>query len=219
MKKSRSMKIMGMLSMILFSLVMGVMFSFVLAVSPLVTCGLTFGGYAVMSFAPIQAGILGVGGLQVEIWQAEIINNLFKNNAFLQYSNNEDQYVLNGSVVHIPQATAPSGAQKNRTQLPASVKRRNDIDVTYVLDEYTTDPDFIPNADTVELSYDKMQSVLDEKLSYLKELLAEWVLYSWRPEGADNIIRTTGASIAAHLPGATGNRKKLLIADLKAART
>lgn len=158
--------------------------------------------------------------IEREIWANYIIGALYKDNAFLQRSFNADQYVLQGKVVHIPQAGAPSAVQRNRSSLPATVVRRTDVDVTYSLDELTTDPILIPNIDEVQLSYDKMASVMQEDMAAINEASAEWMLYNWRPEGAANIVRTTGAAVAATVNAtATGNRKLFMSADLKAAQT
>ena len=160
--------------------------------------------------------------IQKEIWTQYIQESLFKDNDFLNYAFNANQYVLEGKVVHIPNAGSTPSVVKNRTTLPATVTQRTDIDVTYSIDEFTSDPVLIPNADTVELSYDKMSSVLSETTGAIKTLVAEWMLYNWRAENASSIVRTTGGSgalsVPAHMPGATGTRKKLSLADIKAAR-
>jgi hypothetical protein len=155
--------------------------------------------------------------IEKEIWQNHIEGNLFKNNEFLNAVVNADQYVLQGKVVHIPQAGGTPTVVKNRSSLPASVTSRTDTDVTYSLDEYTTDPVKIANAEKVELSYDKRESVLGESQSALRETIAENILVTFAPSGATRIIRTTGAAVAAHMPDATGLRKKFMPADLKAA--
>lgn len=156
--------------------------------------------------------------IQKELWTDYIMGNLFKNNEFLNYAFNADQHVLAGKVVHIPQAGAKPGVKKNRTELPAAVTRRTDVDVTYAIDEYTLNPTLIPNADTIELSYDKMDSVMTENMETLQEFTAEGMLYNWRVEDAAYILRTTGPAVAATASGATGNRKKLLKEDLKRAQ-
>ncbi|QQR95609.1 MAG: hypothetical protein IPJ93_02390 [Bacteroidota bacterium] len=156
--------------------------------------------------------------IQKEIWTRHIQESLFKDNDFLNYAFNADQYVIQGKVVHIPNAGAAPSIVRNRSSLPATVTQRTDVDITYSIDEYTSDPVLIPNADTVELAYDKLSSVLDESESAIRETVADWMLYHWRPEATSSIIRTTGADVAAHMPGATGNRKKLVLADIKKAR-
>lgn len=148
-----------------------------------------------------------------EIWTDYIIGNLFKDNEFLLQSVDESQYVIGAGVVHIPQAGSASGVQRNRKTLPATITRRKDIDVTYVLDEFTTDPRFIPNIDQAELSYDKMDSCMSEDMMYLKQFVAECMLYNWKPT---YFIKTTGASTAAHF--GTGNRKAVTLADFMTAK-
>ena len=156
--------------------------------------------------------------IQKEIWTRHIQENLFKENDFLNYAFNADQYVIQGKVVHIPNAGNAPTVVKNRSSLPATVTQRTDIDITYAIDEFTTDPILIPNADTVELSYDKLSNVLSEHESALRQLTGDWMLYNWRAENSTSIVRTSGANVAAHMPSATGTRKKLMLADIKSAR-
>nr|WP_293845848.1 phage capsid protein [uncultured Arsenicibacter sp.] len=154
--------------------------------------------------------------LEKEIWVRDIIGNLYKNNDFLDRAYNGDANVLNGKVVHIPVAAAASGASKNRAVLPAAVNRRSDTDITYALDEYTSNPILIPNIDNIQLSYDKRASVMQEDMAYIRQLVADWMLRNWAT--ATNITRTTGAATLGMAPGATGNRKALLKEDLKNIR-
>lgn len=156
--------------------------------------------------------------IQKEIWENDIVANLYKDNQFLQYAFNADQYVLQGKVVHIPNAGAAPDVTKNRSSLPATVTTRTDQDITYNLDEFTSDPVRIPNADTVELSYDKRQSVTAEAQAKLREVVAENMLVNWAP-ASTQFIRTTGSAVSASTPSATGNRKAIQLADLKMAMT
>ena len=180
--------------------------------------------FAAGSFVKMPSGVLPMA-IQKEIWTDYIIKNLFKDNQFLQYCFNADQHVLAGKVVHIPVVGSKPTVVKNRTNLPATVVKRTDTDITYTLDEFTTTPTLIPNADTIELSYDKMDSVLGEHVEVLKEDVAEEILYKWATSTGGstytaNVIRTTGTdAVAAHTASATGNRKKFVKADLKAAQT
>ena len=64
--------------------------------------------------------------------------------------------------------------EKNRQTLPAQVKQRKDAEVLYVIDEYTTDPIHISNADTKELSY--VEASLDQDVENLSEEVAEGML-------------------------------------------
>ena len=100
-----------------------------------------------------------------EIWEGDIVEKLYAENPHLSLCVNADQYVLAGKVVHIPQAGAAPDVVKNRSSLPAAVKKRTDTDITYPLDEYTSDPVHISNAETIEPSYDKRMSVMADTRS------------------------------------------------------
>ncbi len=191
---------------------------------------LAFIGGTALSFTPNMEGTLRA--IQTEVWENTIEEELFKNNAFLKHSINVSDNVLNNKVVHIPQSGGSGNVVKNRTVKPATVRQRTDTDVIYVLDEYTTDPVHITNADTVELSYDKVASVLREDVDKLSEEVAEEILYSWLHSGAHgtyaatafptaSILETTGEDGVgnAAATSASGNRKKYTRADLQRMQT
>jgi hypothetical protein len=173
-------------------------------------------GGLMFAFCP-QNSMHGVvtSGIQMEIWARYIIERFWKDNEFLKFAFNDDQYVLAGSVVHIPQPGAKPVVVKNRSVYPATAVRRTDTDITYVLDEYTTDPTHIPDVDKVELSYDKMDSVLGDHMDTLSETIADDILIKWSPAAA-NFVRTTGAATGP-VGDQTGNRKLFTEKDLQAA--
>lgn len=160
-------------------------------------------------------------GLNTEIWLGDIVGGLYPSNGFAVHSADDSQFADSTSVVHIPNAGAPSGVEKNRTQKPAQVQQRTDSELTYRMDEFTTNPIYIPNIDTVELSYDKRQSVLMEDRQRLMQLAHENLIWRWA-EGvkAENILRTTGKAIDAHThASATGKRKLLASGDVMRVAT
>lgn len=193
-------------------------------------------GSAAVAFAAgtaasfVQLPSVAFMAIQVEIWQNHIEEELFKDNAFLRLSSNADQYLINSKAVHIPQSGGSGDVVKNRSTLPATIRKRTDTDVIYLIDEYTSDPVLIPHADTKELSYDKRASVLGEDMDKLIETVAENMLLNWVSSPAygtysastipsSSILLTTGANVAASAPSATGVRKALTQADLQSART
>lgn len=169
----------------------------------------------------LVGSLIGTGaGLNMavtpEIWVRDIEGNLFKDNEFLLNSIDESQYVVGGTVVHIPQAGAPSKAERNRTSLPAQISKRVDVDVTYPLDEITTDPRLITNAEEVELSYDKRQSVIREDERYINQLVADSMLYNWKPKF---YIEATGSASENNLIYGTGARTGVKYDDFVKAKT
>jgi len=156
--------------------------------------------------------------IQVEIWEKDIVEGLWASNQFLEFAFNADQFVLQGKVVHIPQAGAAVGTKVNRTNLPAAVVRRTDVDITYAIDEITSDPVHLPNADTVELSYDKRTSITAQMRANMYEVAALNMIHRWAPDTAARLIKTTGDATAAHTNAATGNRKAIQLGDIKKAQ-
>lgn len=156
--------------------------------------------------------------VQKQIWQNTIIEEFWPDDSFASKATNDSEYVNQGKTVHIPNAGAPSGVKKNRSTLPAEVKVRTDVDVTYDLDEFTTDPVRIPHADTVELSYSKRNSVISQDKNKLRNDAHQSILEKWAPD-AKCRITTTGASRDAYITNATGQRKALTTKDVLALQT
>lgn len=170
-------------------------------------------------FVPAESYGLAVMAVQKENWVNYIMKNLFRDNEFLTKCYREDDYVLNGTVVHIPQAGAKPTVVKNRSSFPATAVQRTDTDVTYPLDYYTTTPTHITDAEKKEVSYDKMDSVLGEHVDSLNDVVADDIIYKWAPTTAATIIRTTGVADGVALaPSATLTRKALKAIDLRTAQ-
>lgn len=165
--------------------------------------------------------------IQKEIWAKDIQDNLYADNAFLNTFSKADPENINGRTVHIPQAGKGGDVVKNRTTLPAEVKKRNDTPESYQINEFTSDPMLIPNADTVELSYDKRQSVLADEQANLNENVAEDLLLAVVKSTtgtvtnlpASSILSTEGDAVNATAVGATGKVKAYSITDLQRARS
>lgn len=200
------------------------------AITPVVVASAAVGAFVTgtaLSYIKMPGFAMAI---QVEIWQNHIEEELFKDNAFLRKSHSADSNVIGSRAVHIPQSGGSGAVVKNRATVPATVRKRNDTDIIYLLDEYTTDPVLIPHADTKELSYDKRASVLGEDMDKLKEIVAENTLYNWlhspvyQSYGATSfpaasVLSTTGANVAASAPSATGTRKAFTLNDLQRAKT
>lgn len=169
----------------------------------------------------ITAPVTGVFamGVQKEVWVNDIVEHIYMTNEWLKHAIDHDSYVIGGKVVHVPYAGDKPIVEKNRTTYPMTVLRRDDTDSVYVIDEFSSNPIAIPHADTVELSYDKRNSVLMNTKNVLSEVVGHEFLYNWSPTLTAQIIRTTGTAVAAHSSGATGNRKKILVSDVSDAKT
>lgn len=178
-------------------------------------------------FALLFAGMLLIGicipmprnvlrGVVLEQWVAYIIERFWKDNQFLKNAYDDSQYVVSGRIVHIPQPGSKPAVVKNRGTFPGTAVRRTDTDITYALDEYTTDPTHIPNIDAIHLSYNKQDSVLGDHMSVLDETVADDMILKWAANGT--VVKTTGGSAAgtvAGVGGQTGTRLGFHHSDLK----
>lgn len=157
--------------------------------------------------------------VQVEIWQDAIKEHLFASNVFLNYLRNADEYVVGGSIVHIPQSGGPANVERNRSVYPAPIVRRGDTDIVYALDTFTTDALHIPYAESVEVSYDKTMSVIRENASNLVEVAGDWLIWHLIQNAtANEMFASTGEASVASAPGATGNRREFHVNNLKAMK-
>lgn len=194
-----------------------------------------FAVYVVLLYA--QANRKGYTGLtlydiQMEVWSPHIVEELFKNNHFLMRAQNDSDYVSYKSV-HKPQEAAGVDWTKNRVwgAAPSDATDRTDTILTYQIDEWTSDLMRVKNIDTLQLSYDKRQSVLRQMLRKGKETIADNMLYNWAASLSANILRTSGVqnndqtagiitSELSHVHGvATGARKVFGLFDMKRAFT
>ncbi|RYZ36978.1 MAG: hypothetical protein EOP49_32120 [Sphingobacteriales bacterium] len=199
----------GILRLATFSLLMGAAFSSTF-VAVLFFAGLIF----FSMLMPKQPGV--AYGIVLETWANYIIERFWKDNPFLKASFDDSQYVVAGRIVHIPQPGSKPTVVKNRNTFPATAVRRTDTDITYSLDEYSTDPTHIPNIDSIHLSYSKQDSVLGEHLQILDETVADDMLIKWG--GNATFVATTGGPNADTVPavaGQTGTRKGFHHRDLQ----
>lgn len=187
--------------------------NFAVGISPI----LVFGVLALAS-AVVPTPKNAAYGIVLETWANYIIERFWKDNAFLRNSYDDSQYVIQGRIVHIPQPGSKPSVVKNRTAFPATAVRRTDTDITYTLDEYTTDPTHIPNIDAIHLSYNKQDSVLGDHMSNLNEVVADDMLIKWASSSSVTMVKTTGGSTAitvGPVTGQTGNRKAFVHKDLQ----
>lgn len=195
------MKAIKFISSILFVAAMSLLLSSLTGLNPL----LTFAGLAALSFVKIERDV-ALMAVTREVWTKDIVDNLYKDNAFAQRAFNADMHVLKGKVVHIPVAGAASTITKNATSFPVTAVKRTDTDINYNLDTFYSTPRHIEQIEKYELEYDKRQSVLGEDQAALRQAAIEALIYNWLPLVGKTAL-TTGATRTATLSGATGNRK------------
>lgn len=127
-------------------------------------------------------------------------------------------FVIDGKTVHLPQSGAAPAVVVNRSSLPATAAERTDTTSDYNLDSFTSNPTVIRDVDSIEVSYDKRMSVLNDHIGQINSSIADYIATLWAPAAAARIVRTSGANRGAMSTGATGNRKLVTVADFIAAK-
>ena len=153
--------------------------------------------------------------LQTEVWVRDIQEQLFASNEFLNFAVNHSEFV-NNKVVHVPIAGSAPNVEIDRSSLPAAISQRTDTELTYTLQEFTTDPMLITDLEDIQVSYNKRQSVLGHHVSAMADLIAQSTLVDWAAPTA-NVIPTSGADDSIKPVGATGTRKAVTLADIRSA--
>ena len=154
--------------------------------------------------------------IQRELWADMIQEELrAKIDPLKLFAMDLSEYAI-GKSIHIPVAGATT-IQKNVSNFPMSVAERTDTVIDITLNTYHWSPIRITQADKVQLAYDKMASLYNSLNGGLGERLLVESLISMTHYTATKYVTTTGSAYAAHAPDATGNRKGLTGADLRAA--
>lgn len=173
------------------------------------------GGY----FAPMGSR-LSFMAIQTEVWVADIMDNLFFENEFINLAVDHSGFV-NNITVHVPQAGSNPSVVVNRSDDETAVTRRTDDDLTYNLSNYTTDPVLIKDIESLQVSYSKRASVTGQHIAVLNEKIAVETLYKWAVSGSTAaVIRTTGdedGDVALPSSTATGTRLLLTKTDIAKA--
>ena len=163
-----------------------------------------------------------------EIFKAEFQENLYKGSEFLTKSVSHSADIV-GNVVHIPNAGAKPGVEKNRSSFPASATERTNSDLTYIVDSYTLDPIRVRNYEEIQTKPSLASSVMMNGIETIRENITDNTIFAWASNvtvggsasalPASSIIETSGADSSDNLPNgtATGTRKKITALDFRKA--
>ncbi|MDR0829847.1 MAG: hypothetical protein LBN95_07030 [Prevotellaceae bacterium] len=148
--------------------------------------------------------------LQKEIWITSIIGLLFANNSFAARAIDHSEFADN-KTVHVPNAADTEAARKTRLRSAGDKNLAlevSDTDLTYNIEQYFVGPYVIPKLEEVELSYNKRESLVQRITEKVRQALFSDLLTKWLP-ATPTKIATSGDSVAATAPSATGNRNAM----------
>lgn len=155
--------------------------------------------------------------IQKELWSPVISENLFRGIEAIRMAATDDIIHVAAKTIHLPSAGSLGSVTVGNTTYPVAVTERTDQEVTYDLTNFEIGPVRVGWADKLQLSYDKLGSVVNDFMGNLSERIAAKLTLDMYHYTAGNYVVTTGADVAGHATGATGNRKSLIGANIRSA--
>ena len=132
--------------------------------------------------------------LNTQVWVVQIQKNLYPAVSFLNYAQNFDQFV-NSDIINIADAGFDPDVLINNTTYPISISEREDTNRSFELVLFETENTLVSAPKSVELSYDKMESVIYGHRMALQTKIGMKAAHAYAPttdtEGTP-IINTTG---------------------------
>jgi len=153
-------------------------------------------GAVLTGLSMISSGGAGVlyAGLNKEIWLPEILEHFFPDNSWLKRSRDLSAFVENDKI-NLAEAGVMPEVLINNTTYPIPIETRDDIPISLELDYFDTKNTVLRNAEKVELSYDKRQSLIFGHKQSLQLSFAKKAIHGYAPQSdsADTpVIATTG---------------------------
>lgn len=119
--------------------------------------------------------------LTKEIWLADLMEKFYPSTNFLSAVRDMSQFVDNDKI-NIAEAGVDPDVLINNTTYPVPFAERSDIPYEIILDVYDTEGTVIRNAELVELSYDKRQSVIAGHKNALLQKFAQKAIHAYAPD-------------------------------------
>lgn len=146
--------------------------------------------------------------LNREVWLDQVKEGFYPDDSFLNKATDYSQFVDNNRL-HIASAGIDPKVLINNTTYPVSVIGRDDEDNEIRLDKFETENTIVRRPETIEYSYDKLESVIHQHRATLRKGVAMKAAHAFAPaqdEANTPLVTTTGED--------TNGRKRLRFADI-----
>ncbi|MBB4117867.1 hypothetical protein GGR32_000139 [Mesonia hippocampi] len=151
-------------------------------------------------------------------FSSDLSKNLFPANEFYKQSKNDSAFV-DADSVQLPHVGTIPNVKIDRTEKGNATKRA-DSPSEYKMHEFSSDPTWLQYSEALLVSYDKRASILEEHVNALNTAVANFMASAWGGSSGVKKIRTTGTGrVVSGVSGATGNRKRLVLADIQKVTT
>ncbi|SHK71441.1 hypothetical protein [Epilithonimonas mollis] len=132
--------------------------------------------------------------LNKQVWTGQIMEGFYPAVTFLQYARDFNPFVDN-DVINLQEAGFSPDVLVNNETYPIIVKEREDLPLSLELDLFETENTLVRNPESVELSYDKLESVIYGHRMALQTRTAQKAAHAYAPleDSSDTpIVLTTG---------------------------
>ena len=146
--------------------------------------------------------------LAKEVWTNQLMQNFYPDSAFLSYAKDFSGLVDNDAI-NMAEAGLDPEVLVNNTTYPIKVVERTDKPIRIELDTFETENTLVRRPETIEYSYDKLETVLMAHRNTLRARTAEKAAHAFAPQKDTPftpVIQTSGSTY-------TG-RKRLSIEDI-----
>jgi hypothetical protein len=121
-------------------------------------------------------------GLNKEVWIDELIEAFYPDWSFLNEADDMSEWVENDAI-NLAEAGVEPNVLINNNVFPIAMAERADTPLKLVLNTYDTESTVLRNAELVELSYNKKQSVVNQHKNALANKIGLHAAHSYAPAG------------------------------------
>lgn len=132
--------------------------------------------------------------LNKQIWTDQIQKNFYPAVSFLSYAKDFSQFA-EFDIINMAETGFDPQVLINNNTYPINIKQREDIPLSFELDLFETENTLVRNPEAIELSYDKMDSVIYGHKMALQTRTATKAAHAFAPEQNSDftpVITTTG---------------------------
>lgn len=132
--------------------------------------------------------------LNKQVWTDQIMKNFYANASFLNYAKDFSELAEN-DVINMADCGFDPDVLVNNTTYPITIVKRDDSPLSFELDLFETQNTLVRNPESVELSYDKMESVIYGHRMALQSKTAMKAAHAYAPNEESEftpVIGTTG---------------------------
>lgn len=136
-----------------------------------------------------------MSALNAQVWVNQIQKNLYPTASFLNFVKKFDQFV-NADIINMADSGFDPDVLINNTTYPIVIKEKTDTPLSFELDLFETENTLVSYPKSVELSYDKMESVIYGHRMALQTKTGMKAAHAYAPNSDTvntPVITTTGA--------------------------